>query len=324
MTYLGAVLAITGPTACGKTHKAVAAALSADGEIISADSRQVYRGMNLGTGKDLEEYSPHGTCGVPYHLIDIRPAGYKYNLQEFLADYDAAERQIRGRGRVPMLCGGTGMYVEHALSGVRMPAIPQNPELRDRLREKSLEELAEMLGAMKRLHNHTDTDTRERAIRGIEIEDYYLKHPEENLRRDRNRVDRVPHLLIALELDRDERRRRISERMHKRFSEGMTDEVESLLAQGVKAEDLIYYGLEYKFITRFVIGMISRSEMEQGLETAIHQFAKRQMTWLRGMERRGFQIHWLSALMPDEEFAGQARELLEQKNRELQNKENVG
>lgn len=315
MTYRGAVLAITGPTASGKTRKAVAAALSVEGEIISADSRQVYRGMDIGTGKDRGEYSPQGIRGVPYHLIDIRPAGYKYNLQEFLTDYDEAEREIRGRGHVPVLCGGTGMYIEHALSGVRMPAIPEDPELRQRLKDKSLEELAEMLGAMKRLHNHTDTDTRERAIRGIEIEEYYLRHPLENERRDRSRVAQIPHLLIALNLDRDQRRRRISARLHKRFAEGMTAEVEGLLAQGVKAVDLIYYGLEYKFITRFVTGMISRAEMEHGLETAIHQFAKRQMTWLRGMERRGFRIHWLPAMMPDEEFAARARELLEQKNR---------
>lgn len=317
MTYNGAVLAITGPTASGKTRKAVAAALRLDGEIISADSRQVYRGMDLGTGKDLADYQPEGHKAVPYHLIDIRPAGYKYNLQEFLSDYDQAERDIRSRGHVPVLCGGTGMYVEHALDGVRMPAIPADPELRERLKEKSLDELAAILGSMKRLHNTTDTDTRERAIRGIEIEEYYRLHPEQNRLRDRSHARPVAHVLVALGLDRDERRARISDRLHRRFADGMTAEVEQLLARGVPAEDLIYYGLEYKFITQFVTGQINRADMERGLETAIHQFAKRQMTWLRGMERRGFTIHWLPALMADDDFAAEAQKLLNQKNKEL-------
>lgn len=317
MSYTGALLAITGPTASGKTRKAVAAALRLDGEVISADSRQVYRGMDLGTGKDLAEYHPEGCRDVQYHLIDIRPAGYKYNLQEFLADYDQAERGIRDRGRVPVLCGGTGMYVEYALSGVRMPSIPEDPDLRKRLKEKSLDELASILGGMKRLHNTTDTDTRERAIRGIEIEEYYLRHPEQDRLRDRRNVHPVEHVLIALDLDRDERRARISARLRRRLAEGMTAEVESLLDRGVSADDLIYYGLEYKFVTRYVTGQIGRADMERGLETAIHQFAKRQMTWLRGMERRGFTIHWLPAVMPDDDFAAQAAELLNQKNEQL-------
>ena len=310
-------MAITGPTASGKTRKAVAAARAVEGEIISADSRQVYRGMDIGTGKDLDEYREGGSEPVRYHLIDIRQAGYKYNLQEFLSDYDAAEREVRQRGKVPVLCGGTGMYVEHALDGVRMPDIPVNEELRQSLADKSLEELAELLGSMKKLHNTTDTDTRERALRGIEIEDYYLHHPEQNRLRDRTQVKPVEHVLIALDLDRDERRRRISRRLEKRFAEGMTAEVEKLIAQGVRPDDLIYYGLEYKFITLFVTGKITRSEMEKCLETAIHQFAKRQMTWLRGMERRGFKIHWLPATMPDKEFAAEAARLLQQKNQEL-------
>lgn len=308
--YDGAVLAVTGPTASGKTRKAVATARRIGGEIISADSRQVYRGMDAGTGKDLAEYHTEGLPDVRYHLIDIRPAGYRYNLQEFLCDYYPAQREVRARGHVPVICGGTGMYVENALAGVRMPDIPHNEELRRGLADKSLDELAAILASMKRLHNTTDTDTRERVLRGIEIETYYRSHPSADAVRDRSRITPPPYLLIALQLDRDMRRRLISERMYRRFADGMTAEVETLLKNGISPGDLIYYGLEYKFITLYVTGAITRPEMERGLETAIHQFAKRQMTWLRGMERRGFRIHWLPAEMPDDEFAGTAARLL--------------
>lgn len=304
------LLAIAGPTACGKTRKAVVVAALLDGEIISADSRQVYRGMDLGTGKDLEEYLLPTGKQIRHHLIDIRPAGYKYNLQEFLHDFESAEQDIRNRGCLPILCGGTGMYLEVALSGVRLPLIPRNESLRNELEGKSLEELKTILSTLKKLHNNTDTDCVERAVREIEIEVYYHSHPDADRERDRKKTTPRNHVLVALELDRDLRRNRISERLRRRFREGMTDEVEKLLSEGVKPEDLIYYGLEYKYITLYVTGKISREKMEHDLEIAIHQFAKRQMTWLRGMERRGLTIHWLPATMDDSEFAQKAASLL--------------
>lgn len=311
--YTGPLLAITGPTASGKTRKGVAAADLLNGEIISTDSRQVYRDMDLGTGKDLEDYLLPDGKELPYHLIDIRPAGYHYNLQEFLHDSAVAEADIRSRGKLPVYCGGTGMYLEVALSGISLPAIPRNDVLRKKLEGKSLEELTAMLGSLKKLHNVTDTDTTQRAVREIEIETYYRSHPEADKARNRTKATPKPHILIALELDRELRRKKITDRLRKRFTMGMTAEVERLLDRGVKAEDLIYYGLEYKYITLFVTGAISRQEMERNLEIAIHQFAKRQMTWIRGMERRGFIVNWLPATMDDTEFAYAAANLLRRK-----------
>lgn len=299
------ILAIVGPTASGKTRRAVAAALALGGEIVSGDSRQVYRGMDIGTGKDLCEY---GT--VPYHLIDVAPAGSKYNLYRYLRDARAAVGDISSRGRVPVVCGGTGLYVESLLKGMYLPEVPENPELRVSLRGKSLEELTAMLSTMKALHNVTDVDTAQRAVRAIEIQTYYAAHPDEAALV--NNPQPLDAVIVGVDIGRDERRRRISSRLKARVDEGLADEVRRLLADGIPAEDLIYYGLEYKFVTQYVIGELSYEEMLQGLETAIHQFAKRQMTWFRGMERRGFTIHWLPSDMDDSAFTAECVRLYNQ------------
>lgn len=291
------ILAIVGPTACGKTRRAVETALAFDGEIISGDSRQVYSGMDLGTGKDIDEYGV-----VPYHLIDILPAGAKYNLHRFLKDFSDAESDIRSRGCLPILCGGTGMYVEAALKGLRMPEVPRDEELRARLADRSLEELTEMLKRYKVLHNTTDVDTHARAVRALEIALWYERHPEDARLADASLSKPREAVIIGLDIDRETRRRRISERLRARLDAGMVQEVRSLLDSGISPDDLIYYGLEYKFLTLYCIGELSEREMISSLEIAIHQFAKRQMTWFRGMERRGFHIHWLPYDMPSEEF----------------------
>lgn len=289
------LLVITGPTASGKTARAVSAANLLGGEILSADSRQLYRGMDLGTGKDLDEYG-----SVPYHLIDVAPAGERLNLHRWLALYHKAEARVVSRGNIPVLCGGTGLYVESVLNGLSLPEVPENHSLRDALRGKTLDELAAMLASMKKLHNVTDIDTRKRAIRAIEIEQYYIDHPGE-------RVHTVPHprtdaVTVGVEIDRESRRRRISERLQARLDNGMADEVRHLIDSGVKPEDLIYYGLEYKYLTLYVTGHLTYRDMVTRLEIAIHQFAKRQMTWFRGMERRGFTIHWLPFDLTEEDF----------------------
>lgn len=296
------LIVITGPTACGKTRRAVELARAlGNAEIVSADSRQVYRGMDLGTGKDLDEYA-----GVPYHLIDIAPAGAKYNLYEYLCDANAALDDIGSRGCRPILCGGTGLYVESLVNGLRLPEVPENPELRATLRGKSLGELTEMLAAMKTLHNTTDVDTPARAVRAIEIQTYYAANPgAAAMAEPRPR----PAVIIALDISRDERRERISRRLRERLDAGMVDEVRRLLDSGIAPDDLIYYGLEYKFLTQYAIGLISYDEMLSGLETAIHQFAKRQMTWFRGMERRGHRLHWLQ--YDDPQFLTKALALLQ-------------
>ncbi len=298
------LLAIVGPTASGKTRRAVEVARAVGGEILSADSRQVYCGMDLGTGKDLEEYG-----SVPFHLIDICPAGHKYNLFEYIRDFDAALEAVRSRGSFPVVCGGTGLYVESVLKGLHLPKVPENTELRKELESFSLAELTAMLSSMKTLHNVTDVDTVKRAVRAIEIERYYMEHPEAAEAARPAPVEGA--VTVGVAIDRDMRRRRISERLQARLRAGMTAEVESLLASGISAEDLIYYGLEYKYVTRYVIGQITEQEMVSGLETAIHQFAKRQMTWFRGMERRGFPIHWLPWDMPSDEFVGAVTDLIQ-------------
>ena len=290
------LIAIVGPTASGKTHKAVALAKRIGGEIISADSRQLYRGMDIGTGKDLEEY---GT--VPYHLIDICPAGYKYNLYEYLRDCDKAVAEIRQRGNQPIVCGGTGLYVESYLKGVRLPEVPENKALRERLEAYTLEDLTAMLAEMKTLHNTTDVDTKKRAIRAIEIQRYYIDNPDIAQKAEPHPVENA--LIVGIDIDREARRRRITERLHARLEEGMVDEIRRLLDSGVAADDLTYYGLEYKFVTAYATGQLTYDEMVSQLEIAIHQFAKRQMTWFRGMERRGFKINWLPYDMPDADFA---------------------
>ena len=293
---------ITGPTASGKTSKAVALARAIDAEIISADSRQIYRGMDLGTGKDLADYGE-----VPYHLIDICDAGYKYNLYEYLRDYHDAYNDIRSRGKNVILCGGTGLYVESVLKGIELPQVPQNKALRESLEGKSLEELTAILSQMKTLHNSTDVDNCKRAIRAIEIQTYYQENPHLEVATKPHPIENA--LVIGVDIDVDNRRRRITERLKTRLADGMIDEVRRLIDSGISPDDLIYYGLEYKFLTQHVIGETTREEMFRLLEIAIHQFAKRQMTWFRGMERRGFHINWLPWNLSDEEFVQQVLNL---------------
>lgn len=296
------MIVVTGPTATGKTRRAVDLAKAFDGEIISADSRQVYRGMDLGTGKDLEEYGY-----IPFHLIDICPAGYRYNLFEYLRDFQIAYDDINARGRLPILCGGTGLYVESVVNGVRLPDVPENPQLRASLASKTLDELTQILAEMKTLHNVTDVDTVKRAIRAIEIQSYYKEHPDKAVLTKPHPMKEVT--IIGVEIDREARRQRISSRLRSRLDNGMIDEVKSLIDSGISPDDLIYYGLEYKFITLHVIGQLSFDEMFAKLEIAIHQFAKRQMTWFRGMERRGFKIHWLPYDLPTDEFVERVKEI---------------
>ena len=289
------LITIVGPTASGKTPLAAALANRLDTEIISGDSRQVYRRMDLGTGKDLVDYVVDGKQ-VPYHLIDIVEPGYKYNVFEYQRDFLKAYEDITARDKMPILCGGTGMYVESVLKGYRLLPVPENPQLRASLEGKSLEELTKILEGYKKLHNSTDVDTAKRAIRAIEIEEYYKQQPPEY-----REFPSLKSLIVGVDIDRELRREKITRRLKQRLDEGMVDEVRGLLAEGIPAENLIYYGLEYKFLTQYAIGELTYEEMFRQLETAIHQFAKRQMTWFRGMERRGFTIHWLDATLPMEE-----------------------
>ena len=299
------MLAVVGPTACGKTSLAVDVALAVDGaEIISADSRQVYRGMDIGTGKDIAEYTRDGVT-VPTHLLDIVDAGEKYNLFEFQRDFLTSYEDIRSRGAFPVMCGGSGLYVESVLRGYRLLPVPENPELRARLEEKSLEELTVILAGYKSLHNNTDTDSKKRAIRAIEIEEYYLTCPVEE-----RSFPQVNALVVGVSVDREVRRERISRRLRERLKEGMVDEVRSLLDSGITPDQLIYYGLEYKYITLYLTGAMNYDEMVHGLEIAIHQFAKRQMTWFRGMEKRGVDIHWVDASRPLPEVVEQIKSMM--------------
>ncbi|SFF93149.1 tRNA dimethylallyltransferase [Prevotella sp. KH2C16] len=297
---MNAMITILGPTASGKTSLATAlAARIGDAEIISADSRQVYRGMDIGTGKDLDDYKVGG-MNIPYHLIDIAEPGTKYNLYEYQKDFHTVYEDIRKRGKLPILCGGTGLYIEAVLKGYRLSAVPQNSTLRKDLEGLSLEALTEMLKDLKaktgsKMHNKTDVDSCQRAIRAIEIETYNLEHPI-SLRE----MPAVDALVIGVNINRDLRRDKITHRLKQRLETGMVEEVKGLLDRGIPAEDLIYYGLEYKYVTEYVIGKTAYDEMFRSLETAIHQFAKRQMTWFRGMERRGFTIHWIDAVLPME------------------------
>jgi tRNA dimethylallyltransferase len=291
------MITILGPTASGKTSLAAALAARIDAEIISADSRQVYRGMTIGTGKDLDDYR-QGDRLIPYHLIDICEPGTKYNLFQYQQDFHLIYNNIVARGVRPILCGGTGLYIESVLKGYALSPVPQNQALRDELADKSLAELTEMLEDLKRrnhsvMHNRTDVDTAQRAIRAIEIETYNLEHPTDN-----RTLPPIDSVIIGVDINREERRRKITQRLKQRLEEGMVDEIRQLLDRGIAPENLIYYGLEYKFVTEYVIGKTSYEEMFRQLEIAIHQFAKRQMTWFRGMERRGFTIHWIDALDP--------------------------
>ncbi|MGM9759035.1 MAG: tRNA (adenosine(37)-N6)-dimethylallyltransferase MiaA [Parabacteroides sp.] len=298
------LITLLGPTASGKTALAAALAAHLDTEIISADSRQIYRGMDIGTGKDLEDYRIDGKL-VPYHLIDICDPGYKYNVFEYQHDFFRVYQEIRQRGKLPILCGGTGMYIEAVLKGYKLLDVPQNPALRQSLQGKSLKELEQILASYKVLHNKTDVDSAQRAIRAIEIEEYYRTEAP-----GRNEYDPIHSLIIGIDIDRDTRRAKISRRLRSRLDEGMVDEVRQLLARGLQPEDLIYYGLEYKFLTLYVIGQLTYDEMVSQLEIAIHQFAKRQMTWFRGMERRGSTIHWIDASWPTEQKIETILELL--------------
>ena len=284
------LISIIGPTATGKTAIAAKLAERIGGEVISGDSRQVYRGMDLGTGKDSADYG-----AVPYHLIDICEAGEKYNVFRYQNDFLAAYEDICGRGRHPILCGGSGLYVESVLRGYRLQDVPQNAALRERLEQKSLEELTEILRGYKQLHNTTDVDTAKRAIRAIEIEEYYREHPV-----DERPFPKIPAVVIGIDVPREVRRERISRRLRDRLDAGMVDEVRRLLER-VAPEDLIYYGLEYKYLTQYVIGELTYDEMVRQLEIAIHQFAKRQMTYFRGMERRGVAITWIDGTLEMEE-----------------------
>lgn len=289
------LIALVGPTASGKTKLAVALAAKLNAEIVSADSRQVYRGMDVGTGKDLNEYQL-GDQHIPYHLIDIADAGSKYNVYEYQRDFFATWNAIQARCKSVVLCGGTGLYVESVLRGYRLVPVPENPDLRAALADKSMSELTHLLASYKVLHNSTDVDTPKRAMRAIEIEEYYRSNPSVDAG-----VPKIDHVLFGLNLDRDLRRKRITERLKSRLNEGMVEEVERLLKSGIPAEDLIYYGLEYKFVTLYLLGEISFQELFSKLEVAIHQFAKRQMTWFRGMETRGLNVHWLDASASTEE-----------------------
>ena len=308
------MITILGPTASGKTPLAAALAAEIVGEIISADSRQVYRRMDIGTGKDLADYVVRSQKSgdsrkIPYHLIDICEPGTKYNLFEYQQDFFDVYQDIRSRGVVPILCGGTGLYIEAVLKGYKLSPVPQNQALRDSLEGKSLAELTQMLTELKaktgsNMHNTTDVDSCQRAIRAIEIETYNLEDPT-----PRRELPPVDSLIIGVHIDRELRREKITRRLKARLDEGMVEEVKSLLDEGIPAEDLIYYGLEYKFLTEYLTGQLTYDEMFSKLEIAIHQFAKRQMTWFRGMERRGFKINWIDATLPMEEKIQRIKDL---------------
>jgi tRNA dimethylallyltransferase len=304
MKYMFDLITILGPTASGKTSLAVALAADLNTEIISADSRQIYKRMDIGTGKDLEEYK-YEDKEIPYHLIDICEPGYKYNLYEYQRDFNVVFQDLRTREKFPILCGGTGLYIETVLKGYSMPQVPENKELREKLKDKTLTELTSILKTYKTLHNTTDVDSCKRAVRAIEIAEFYRnQQPEERKNKPLN------SFIVGVDIEREARRRKISERLQMRLNSGIVDEVRALLKEGISPDDLIYYGLEYKYLTEYLIGRLSYVEMESKLEIAIHQFAKRQMTWFRGMERRGFSIFWLDAFLPLDEKIMKIKEQL--------------
>jgi len=281
-----------GPTASGKTGFAAQLAYDIDSEIISGDSRQIYRKMNIGTGKDLEEYTVKGKI-IPYHLIDIADPGYKYNVFEYQRDFLQAYRSIKAKNKLPVLCGGTGLYIESVLKGYELFPVPENQELRSSLENRTLQELSDILKSYKTLHNTTDVDTVKRAIRAIEIEEYYKTHEINN-----REFPEIDSLIVGIHIDREERRKKITRRLETRLKEGMIEEAKVILDSGVSPNDLIYYGLEYKYLTNYILGNLTYEQLFSELEIAIHQFAKRQMTWFRGMERKGFRIHWIDAFLP--------------------------
>ena len=304
MKYMFDLITILGPTASGKTSLAFALAADLNTEIISADSRQIYKRMDIGTGKDLEEYK-YEDKEIQYHLIDICEPGYKYNLYEYQRDFNVVFQDLRTREKFPILCGGTGLYIETVLKGYSMPQVPENKELREKLKDKTLTELTSILKTYKTLHNTTDVDSCKRAVRAIEIAEFYRnQQPEERKNKPLN------SFIVGVDIEREARRRKISERLQMRLNSGMVDEVRALLKEGISPDDLIYYGLEYKYLTEYLIGRLSYVEMVSKLEIAIHQFAKRQMTWFRGMERRGFSIFWLDAFLPLDEKIMKIKEQL--------------
>ncbi|MDR1881891.1 MAG: tRNA (adenosine(37)-N6)-dimethylallyltransferase MiaA [Prevotella sp.] len=300
------LITIVGPTASGKTAFACHLAYTLDTEIISGDSRQVYKSMDIGTGKDLADYIVNGK-NIPCHLINIREAGEKYNIFEYQHDFHRVYKDIKNRGKLPVLCGGSGLYVESVLKGYSLVNVPENKELRKKYGNCSLRELTGLLTAYKTLHNTTDVDTVQRAIRAMEIEEYKKEHPLEH-----NGFPPLNSLVIGVDIDRELRRQKISIRLESRLDEGMIDEVRQILDKGVSPDSLVYYGLEYKYVTLYLLKQLSYQEMFSQLEIAIHQFAKRQMTWFRGMEKRGFRIHWIDALLPVREKTGKVLELIKQ------------
>lgn len=309
------MITILGPTASGKTSLVAALAYHLDAEIISADSRQVYQGMDIGTGKDLADYTVAGKH-IPYHLIDICKAGSKYNVYQYQQDFLEVYNKIKETNKLPILCGGSGLYLEAILKGYHLSTVPPNEELRKQLNDISHESLIQMLVEIQeqlntKMHNSTDLDSKQRTIRAIEIGKYMLTEAD-----PKTNFPEIPSLIIGVDIDREERRRKITTRLHQRLEEGMIEEVKQLLKQGIAPEDLIYYGLEYKFVTEHIIGKLSYDEMVQQLEIAIHQFAKRQMTWFRGMERRGIKINWINASLPMEEKIEMIQTLYKEGNKD--------
>ena len=309
------MITILGPTASGKTSLVAALAYHLDAEIISADSRQVYQGMDIGTGKDLADYTVAGKH-IPYHLIDICKAGSKYNVYQYQQDFLEVYNKIRETNKLPILCGGSGLYLEAILKGYHLSTVPPNEELRNQLNEMSHESLIQMLVEIQeqlntKMHNSTDLDSKQRTIRAIEIGKHMLTEAD-----PKTNFPEIPSLIIGVDIDREERRRKITTRLHQRLEEGMIEEVKQLLNQGIAPEDLIYYGLEYKFVTEHIIGKLSYDEMVRQLEIAIHQFAKRQMTWFRGMERRGIKINWINASLPMEEKIQMIQTLYKEGNKD--------
>lgn len=298
------LITILGPTACGKTKFAAYLSSRINGEIISADSRQVYRKMNLGTGKDYEDYTVNGKK-IPYHLVDILEPGYKFNVFEFQKHFLEVYNEIRARNNIPVLCGGTGMYIDAVTKSYKLMPVPQDIKLRKELESKSAEELAEILALYRKLHNITDTDTKKRAIRAIEIEEYYAVHPE-----SKHDYPEINNIFLGIKFDRLSIKKRITERLHERLKKGMVEEVQNLLKEGLKPDDLIYYGLEYKYITQYIEGDLDYDIMVEKLNIAIQQFAKRQMTWFRKMEREGAKINWFDRYIPLEEKIIRAVELV--------------
>lgn len=298
------MITVLGATATGKTSLATKVASLLHGEVISADSRQVYRGMDIGTGKDLVDYIVDDKQ-VPYHLIDILDAGEQYNVFEYQKDFQKVYEDLKSKDIFPVLCGGSGMYIEAVLKGYKLAQVPVNEPLRETLSQMTLEQLVARLKQLKSVHNNSDIENKKRAIRAIEIEEYMVDHPDLDWE-----FPQINSLIVGIDFSREERRQRITERLHQRLEEGMVEEVQGLLDQGVTPEGLIYYGLEYKFITEFLTGQISKQRMVEGLNVAIHQFAKRQMTWYRRMEKNGFNIHWIDGHLSLEDKTEKVMQLL--------------